>query len=121
MKLFNKKMTAVTDTDLDLPGKVDTALSAFVIEPAPTILDRSASVVSSFLDDARARRASLMNQRARIDEELRQTDIAIEAFEPVLLKLDDGYDAADDARKCYEVAIEAKRKRSKPDLVAAAE
>lgn len=79
--------------------------------PEPTILDRSAGVVSRFLEDARAEKARLESEIAERTERLRQTVVAIEAFEPVLTKLDDGYDPADDARKSYDVAIETKRKR----------
>ena len=106
---------------IQLGDDLGDVLSAFAVDPEPTILNKSACVVSAFLDDARSRRAALLNQRAEIDEELRQTEIAIAAFEPVLIKLDDGYDPADDAKKSYEVAIAAKKaKRSgKPTLIAA--
>ncbi|MGN6534285.1 MAG: hypothetical protein ACTHKQ_00970 [Mesorhizobium sp.] len=82
----------------------------------PSILNRSASVVSSFLDHARAEEARLVNSIARLTEELRQTRLAVSAFEPALKILDEGYDPADDARKSYDVAIEAKRKRGKQSI-----
>jgi len=82
----------------------------------PSILNRSASVVSNFLDHARAEEARLVNSIAMLTEELRQTRLAVSAFEPALKMLDEGYDPADDARKSYDVAIEAKRKRGKQSI-----
>lgn len=82
----------------------------------PSILNRSASVVSNFLDHARAEEARLVNAIARLTEELRQTRLAVSAFEPALKVLDDGYDAKDDGAKSYEAAIAAKRKRGKQSI-----
>lgn len=109
---------------LDLCDELDAALDGFEacalpVKPA-TILDRSASIVSVFLDEARGEKVRLEAEIRDLQERLRQTCVAIEAFEPTLVKLDDGYDPADDGRKSYEVAIAAKRKRSaKPALIAA--
>jgi hypothetical protein len=87
-------------------------LASVDLEAAPlSILDRSASVVAGFLDHARAEEARLVNEIARLTEQLRQTRLAISAFEPALKVLDDGYSPADDARKSYDAAIEAKRSR----------
>ena len=59
-------------------------------------------------DEARVQFNATME---RLDEEIRQLDVFISSVEPVIPKLADGYDAADDARNSYAVAVEAKRKR----------
>ncbi|MFC3208113.1 hypothetical protein [Aquamicrobium soli] len=112
-----KRAAGFGEPDLIPDDEFASAMDAFPVQPEPTILDRSATVVSTFLDGARSRRADLMTQIAGLTEELRQTDLAIEAFEPVLLKLDDGYDPAADARN--EVVPHPKRRQSKPMLAAA--
>lgn len=109
---------------LGLCDELDAALDGFeviAVDTHPTILDRSAEVVSRFLSEARAEKIRLEANIREMQEQLRQTCVAIDAFEPTLVKLDDGYDAADDGRKSYEVAIAAKKaKRSaKPSLIAA--
>ncbi|WP_146201512.1 hypothetical protein [Pseudaminobacter salicylatoxidans] len=86
-------------------------LDAFPVEPEPDILDRSAAAVSHLLSDARAAIVRLDAEIADKQDQRRRAKIIVEAFAPVLPKLDDGYDAADDARKSYEVAVEAKRVR----------
>lgn len=103
---------------------LDDHLIAFTPKCEPTILDRSASVVQDFLTHAKAEKARLEVEIADRQELLRQTNVAIEAFAPVLARLDEGYDPADDARKSYDVAVEAKRKCGdrhfrKPQLAAA--
>jgi hypothetical protein len=113
-----------TENDLIPDEEFASAMDAFPIQPEPTILDRSASVVSDFLSQARAEKARLESEIASRQERLRQTVVAIEAFEPVLTKLDDGYDPADDAKKSYDLAVDVKRKRGdrhfrKPELAAA--
>lgn len=94
----------------------------------PTILDRTATSFSAFLNDARANEARLVNERAELDaryaadcaandELLRQTRLVIKSVAPALAALDDGYDPAGDGRKSYEAAIAAKKaKRSKTAL-----
>lgn len=108
----------------EIAAGLDQEFETFPPQSEPTILDRSASVVSEFLSHARAEKARLEAEIAERTERLRQTVVAIEAFEPVLAKLDDGYDPSDDARKSYDVAIETKRRRGdrhyrKPVLAAA--
>lgn len=93
----------------ELASLMDLA-SADLEAPPASILDRSASVVAGFLDHARTEEARIVNEIARLSEQLRQTRLAISAFEPALKVLDEGYDPADDARKSYDAAIEAKRK-----------
>lgn len=112
------------DFDAGFEAEVEKHLTAFQPKCEPTILDRSASVVQDFLTQAKAEKARLEVEIADRQELLRQTNVAIEAFSPVLARLDEGYDPADDARKSYDVAVEAKRKRGdkhfrKPQLAAA--
>lgn len=122
MRFFKRNDDA--DNVIGLCDELDAALDGFeavAIDTRPTILDRSAAVVSAFLADARAEKVRLEANIREMQEQLRQTCVAIDAFEPTLVKLDDGYDPADDAKKSYEVAIETKRKRApKPTLIAAA-
>jgi hypothetical protein len=112
-----KRAIGYGENDLIPDEEFAPAMDAFQVQPEPTILDRSASVVSDFLSHARAEKARLETEIASRQERLRQTVVAIEAFEPVLLKLDDGYDPAIDARN--EVAPHPKRRQSKPMLAAA--
>lgn len=136
LALFNRYFPE-NEVELDPEFEVyaDKQIEAFAPMCAPTVLDRSATIVQDFLMQARADKARLEvaivaenAQHARciadLTEELRRTNVAIAAFEPVLPKLDEGYDAADDARKSYDVAIETKRRRGdrhyrKPALQAA--
>lgn len=100
---------------LGLCDELDAALDGFeviAVDTHPTILDRSAEVVSRFLSEARAEKVRLEANIREMQEQLRQTCVAIDAFEPTLVKLDDGYDPAIDGAKSYEVAIAAKRKRA---------
>jgi hypothetical protein len=119
-----KRAAGFGEPDLIPDEEFASAMDAFQVQPEPTILDRSASVVSDFLSYARAEKARLETEIATRQERLRQTVVAIEAFEPVLAKLDEGYDPADDAKKSYDLAVETKRKRGdrhfrKPALAAA--
>jgi len=119
-----KRAAGFGKPDLIPDEEFASAMDAFQVQPEPTILDRSASVVSDFLSHARAEKVRLETEIATRQERLRQTVVAIEAFEPVLAKLDDGYDPADDAKKSYDLAAETKRKRGdrhfrKPALAAA--
>ncbi|MGN6144740.1 MAG: hypothetical protein ACTHOP_14240 [Mesorhizobium sp.] len=119
-----KRVAGFGENDLIPDEEFASAMDAFPIPPEPTILDRSASVVSDFLSHARAEKVRLENEIASRQERLRQTVVAIEAFEPVLTKLDDGYDPAAGAKKSYDLAVETKRKRGdrhfrKPQLAAA--
>jgi hypothetical protein len=119
-----KRAAGFGENDLIPDEEFASAMDAFAIPPEPSILDRSASVVSDFLSHARAEKARLETEIASRQERLRQTVVAIEAFEPVLAKLDDGYDPADDAKKSYDLAVDTKRKRGdrhfrKPVLAAA--
>lgn len=112
------------DFDAGFEAEVEKHLTAFQPKCEPTILDRSASVVQDFLTHAKAEKARLEVEIADRQELLRQTNVAIEAFSPVLAKLDEGYDPADDATKSYDAAVDAKRKRGdrhfrKPQLAAA--
>lgn len=107
MKLFNRDQMIANEIACDLEQHMD----GWTIPQELTILDRSSSVVSAFLSEARAEKARLENEIAERQERLRQAVVTIDAFEPVLTKLDDGYDAKEDGRKSYEAAIEAKRKR----------
>lgn len=120
-----KRAAGFGENDLILEEEFASELEAFPIPPEPTILDRSASVVSDFLAHARTEKARLEVEIAERQERLRQTNVAIEAFEPVLAKLDDEYDPADDAKKSYDLAVETKRKRGdkhfKKPMLAAAE
>lgn len=107
-----------------IEAALDDHLIAFTPKCEPTILDRSASVVQDFLTHAKAEKARLEVEIANRQELLRQTNVAIDAFAPVLAKLDEGYDAVVDAAKSYDAAVEAKRKRGdrhfrKPQLAAA--
>lgn len=126
MAIFDLFMRAAGHGENDpIPDEeLASELSAFQVQPERTILDRSASVVSDFLSQARAEKVRLEAEIAARQERLRHTVVAIEAFEPVLTKLDDGYDPADDSRKSYDLAVEVKRKRGdkhfrKPALSAA--
>lgn len=112
------------DFDAGFEAEVEKHLTAFQPKCEPTILDRSASVVQDFLTHAKAEKARLEVEIANRQELLRQTNVAIEAFAPVLARLDEGYDPADDATKSYDAAVDAKRKRGdrhfrKPQLAAA--
>lgn len=103
---------------------LDDHLIAFQPKCEPTILDRSASVVQDFLTHAKAEKARLEVEIANRQELLRQTNVAIEAFSPVLAKLDEGYDPVVDAAKSYDAAVDAKKRRGdkhfrKPQLAAA--
>ncbi|MGO4561006.1 hypothetical protein [Rhizobiales bacterium 3FA27D7] len=113
-----------TALDAEFEAAAERHLAGFDPKCQPTILDRSASVVSDFLSHARTEKARLEGEIADRQERLRQTNVAIDAFAPVLIRLEEGYDAADDAKKSYEAAVEAKRKRGdrhfrKPALQAA--
>ena len=121
---FLKRAAGFCHPDIIPREEFASAMDAFPIPPEPTILDLSATIVSSFLSQAREEKARLENEIASSQELLRQTVVAIEAFEPVLTKLDEGYDPADDAKKSYDLAVETKRKRGdrhyrKPELAAA--
>lgn len=110
--------------DAAMEAALDDHLTAFQPKCEPTILNRSALVVQDFLTQAKAEKARLEVEIADRQELLRQTNVAIEAFSPVLARLDDGYDPTDDAKKSYEVAVETKRRRGdrhfrKPALQAA--
>lgn len=110
MAMFDlfKRAAGYSENDLIADEELASELSEFQVQPE---LDRSASIVSDFLSQARLEKVRLEAEIAARQERLRQTVVAIEAFEPVLVKLDDGYDPADDARKSYDVAVDVKRKR----------
>ncbi|MDR7035247.1 hypothetical protein [Mesorhizobium sp. BE184] len=117
-----KRAAGFAENDLIPTEEFASEFDAFTIPAETTILDRSASVVSDFLSLARAEKDRLETEIASRQERLRHTIVAIEAFEPVLTKLDEGYDPAD--AKPYDVAIETKRRRGdkpfrKPVLAAA--
>lgn len=119
-----KRAAGFGENDLIPTEEFASEFDAFTIPAEPTILDRSASVVQDFLSLARAEKARLETEIASRQERLRQTVVAIEAFEPVLTKLDEGYDPAEDSRKSYDLAVETKRRRGdkhfrKPVLAAA--
>lgn len=136
LDLYNRHFPE-NEVELDpaFEAYADKQIEAFAPMCAPTVLDRSATIVQDFLMEARANRAKLevaivaenaQHERciADLTEELRRTNVAIAAFEPVLPRLEEGYDAADDARKSYDVAVEAKKRRGdrhfrKPALQAA--
>lgn len=123
------------DLDPEFEAYADKQIEAFAPMCEPTVLDRSATIVQDFLTHARTDKARLegairaeRDQHAQcisdLTEELRRTNVAIAAFEPVLPKLVEGYDSADDAKKSYDAAIVAKQKRGdrhyrKPALQAA--
>jgi len=123
------------ELDPEFEAYADKQIDAFAPKCEPSILDRSATAVQDLLTYARNEKARLEGEIVKentqhaeciadLTENLRRTNVAIAAFEPVLPRLDDGYDPSDDAKKSYEVAIEAKRKRGdrhfkKPALAAA--
>lgn len=119
-----KRAAGFGENDLIPEEEFASALDGFAIPPEPDLLNRSASAVSHMLSDARADIARLDREIADRQEHRRKAAVIIEAFEPVLTKLDDGYDPADDSRKSYDLAVETKRKRGdrhfrKPVLAAA--
>ncbi len=105
----------------ELAGELNGALDAFPVIPAPTILDRAATAVTTIVFDARTEIATLKAEIAEREERLRQAQVIVDTFEPTIQKLDEGYDAKDNGAKCYEVAIAEKRARkaAKPELQAA--
>lgn len=135
LALFKRNFPDELELDPEFEAYADKQIEAFAPVCAPTILDRSATVVQDVLKNARAEKIRLegeivkeKEQHARcladLTELLRQTNVAIGAFEPTLARLDEGYDPRDDAAKSYDVAVEAKRKRGdrhfrKPQLAAA--
>ncbi len=97
--------------DADLEDAMAEVIAAPVAIVQPTLLNLTAGAVERIIDDAKTRRARLNSQLADCIEQLRQVELVISVFEPALDKLEDGYDAAEDGRKSYDAAIEAKRKR----------
>lgn len=91
-------------------------------EPHIGFLNRASVAFDQLMYEARNSKARFEQERdearvqfnatmERLDEEIRQLDVFISSVEPVIPKLADGYDAADDARNSYAVAVEVKRRR----------
>lgn len=140
LALFKRNFPDEVELDPEFEAYADKQIEDFEPMCAPTILDHSATVVQEFLNKARASKTKLEgaivaenDQHAKcirdLSEELRRTNVAIAAFEPVLPRLVDGYDANATAEtespdETAEVEVEAKPKRvhrhfRKPALQAA--
>ncbi|MER8532090.1 hypothetical protein NKH61_05310 [Mesorhizobium sp. M1005] len=78
----------------EVPGDLGIihALATMDLGPEPDILNRTANVIDGVLDQARGDRLRLEDEIADRQERLRQTIVAIEAFEAAAKHLDDGYD-----------------------------
>ena len=106
--------------EIELSGQ---DLTSFAVEPKPCFLEKSAAHVSQVLTHARAKIASLESEIAAKQEDRRKLLLVVEAFEPVLVKLDGDYSPAAAGAKSYDVAIQAKRNRGdrhfrKPEVAA---
>lgn len=108
--MFRRNEPQLIETE-NFAAELAAEFDALTLDPEPTIVDRSATVVSDFLTQARAEKARLETEIAERQARLRDTQRVIDAFQPVLAKLDGDYDPADDARKSYDLAIETKRRR----------
>lgn len=97
--------------DEELAAEMATFRPAAAPAPKQSLLDRTATAVDRLLADARDTRSILIAEIEERKERLRQAELVIAAFEPVLVKIGDGYDAADDSAKSYDAAIAAKRER----------
>lgn len=81
------------------------------------LLDRSAIVVTQLLSEARAQIDRLDVEIAERQELRRQASLVVEHFAPLLAKLDDGYDPADDPKPI--LSPEPNRRASEAQLQAA--
>jgi hypothetical protein len=108
--MFRRNEPQLIETE-NFAAELAAEFDAFTLDPEPTIVDRSAAVISDFLTQARAEKARLETEIAERQARLRDTQRVIDAFQPVIAKLDGDYDPADDARKSYDLAIETKRRR----------